>query len=187
MYEVEVPGPNGTLIKKLVSESEMRAGVPVAPKSVGNKPVTGAERTALSFYNRAQEATDGIEGLEDRIAGQNVAAQAYNAGAPNWLKSEDRQLYEQRQRTFTEARLRKESGAAIPESEFENDKRTYWVQPGDSEATKTRKREARAKLLQGLAYSSGKAYDEFYGEPAARAGKASPGKVGRFTVEVEGP
>jgi hypothetical protein len=174
MYEVEVPGPDGTLIKKVVSEAEMRAGVTVAPKSVGNKPVTGAERQALSFYNRAKEASEGIEELEDRITDRNVVSQAWNTSdwMPNIAKSDDQQLYEQHQRTFTEARLRKESGAAIPPAEFESDRKTYWVQPGDSDETKKRKRVARAKLLEGLAYSAGKAYDEFYGEPAPRSGAA---------------
>ena len=108
----------------------MRSGVTVAPKSTGNKPVTGAERQSLAYYNRAREAVDGIEELENRIAKRSYASQEFNTRAPNVLKSEDQQVYDQRQRAFTEARLRKESGAAIPESEFANDRRTYWALPG---------------------------------------------------------
>lgn len=189
LYEVEVPGPDGTLVKTLKTEAEMRQGVAVAPKSVGNKPVTGAERQSLAYFNRAKESTDGIEDLESRIAQRSFVAQQWNEKVPNVMKSDDQQLYDQRQRAFTEARLRKESGAAIPEAEFANDKRTYWAQPGDSEATIKQKRAARAKVLDGLRYSAGKAYEEYYGEPAPKAGATpsvpeAPQSIGRFKVEV---
>jgi hypothetical protein len=176
LYEVEIPGPNGTLIKTLKTAAEMRSGVPVAPKSTGNKPVTGAERQSLAYYNRAREAVDGIEDLENRVAKRSYASQEFNTRAPNVLKSEDQQVYDQKQRAFTEARLRKESGAAIPESEFANDRRTYWAQPGDSEATIKQKRSSRAKVLNGLGYSAGKAYEEYYGEsfPKSDVTQATP-------------
>lgn len=198
MYEVDVPGPNGTVIKKLVSEAELRGGVTTAPKTTGQKPVLGAERTALAFYNRAKDATDDITTLEDRIASRSAVSQEWNTSGvvPNRFKSQDQQLYEQNQRTFTEARLRKESGAAIPESEYENDRRTYWAVPGDSKKTVEQKRQRRKTVLEGLAYSAGRAYEEFYGEPFQRStatadeskGDGSTDKtkkVGRFSVEVE--
>jgi len=180
LHEVKVPGPDGTIVTKLVTEDELRKGVTTAPNSTGQKPILGAERTALAFFNRAKEATDDIEDLENRIVDRNAVSQEWNTSGvtPNRLKSQDQQLYEARQRSFTEARLRKESGAAIPESEFENDRKTYWAKPGDSKETIELKRKMRAGVLQGLAYSSGRAYEEFYGEPAPRAGSAKGGAAG---------
>jgi hypothetical protein len=83
---------------------------------------------------------------------------------PNMLQTSEQQAYRQAQRAFTEARLRKESGAAIPESEFINDARTYFAQPGDSPQTIAQKQKARETLLAGMKFASGKAFGEFYGD-----------------------
>jgi hypothetical protein len=173
-YVIEEPGPNGTVIKRLATADELRRGVTVAPRATGQKLVTGAERTALSFYNRAKTATDDIGDLEDRISKRSYASQTWNANVPNVMKSEDEQLYRNRQRSFTEARLRKESGAAIPETEFENDRVTYWAMPGDSAAVIEQKRKLRAGVLDGLRYSAGRAYDEYYGEMAPKDQSGGP-------------
>jgi hypothetical protein len=140
------------------------------PAAQAARSVTGAERQALSFYNRAKEAADTIAGLETAISSMGLAGQTRMALAPNFLQSQEGQAYQQAQRAFTEARLRKESGAAIASHEFENDARMYFAQPGDSKATLEQKEKARAKVLDGLGFTAGKAYDEYYGEPLARAG-----------------
>jgi len=146
------------------------------------KPPTGAEKTALGFYNRAKEAVEtltapiaGGPSLEERVGGSLISQARLKM--PNIVQSDEQQAYNQAQRAFTEARLRKESGAAIPESEFVNDRKTYFAQPGDSPATIKQKRIARQTLLDGLAYQAGKAYDEFYGEPRA-LGANPPGAPG---------
>lgn len=166
---VQIQGPTGTTI--WVRESEA-VGKPAAQAARG---VTGAERQALSFYNRAADAiktlTEGDDAsLEQKMAKQGLAGQAqlsYTGIGSNLLQTAEQQQYRQAQRAFTEARLRKESGAAIPTAEYENDARTYFVQPGDSPAVVAQKKASRQKVLDGLAFSSGKAYDEFYGEPRA--------------------
>lgn len=166
---MEVPGPNGTILQKLVPDEELRQGVQMAPKSTGNKPVTGAERQTLAFYNRAQSAHDSIKAIEDSVAKYGVMDQqrlGYGGVGENYLKSPEMQEYRKDQRQFTEARLRKESGAAIPESEFKNDARMYFAQPGDSPQLIEKKRQDREKVLNGLAYASGRAYEEYYGSPA---------------------
>jgi hypothetical protein len=134
------------------------------------KPVTGAERQTLAFYNRMKDAVTTLEtgdpgkSIEEQIAGQGLAGQLQGQHAPNMFQTDLQQQYRQAQRAYTEARLRKESGAAIPESEFQNDARTYFAQPGDSAAVLKQKRAARQKVMEGLKFSSGRAYDEFYGE-----------------------
>jgi hypothetical protein len=170
MYDVEVPDPNrpGATIKKLVSEAEMMRGVPVPTKPQSPRAVTGMERTALSFYNRGKAAVEDIGPLEDKVAKVGLIQQGMLKYAPNPLLSKEQQSYTQKQRTFTEARLRKESGAAIPPEEFVNDARMYFAQPGDDPATIDQKRKAREQVLDGIRFSSGKAYEEYYGEPPER-------------------
>lgn len=167
---VQVQGPNGTPI--WVRESQA-VGKPAmqAPRAV-----TGQERQTLAYFNRMKEALDALEGsgLEDQIAKQGLMAQAQGQLAPNVLQSGPQQQYRQAQRAFTEGRLRKESGAAIPTSEYENDAKTYFFQPGDTAATTKQKRDARRKVLEGLKFSSGRAYQEFYGDEAGSTQKKDP-------------
>jgi hypothetical protein len=135
--------------------------------------IKGQERTALAFYNRAKDAEDTIGPLEGKIASMPLPSQFQLRFAPNVMQSSDQQVYRQSQRAFTEARLRKESGAAIPTAEYENDSRTYFAQPGDTPETIERKRAARQMVLNGLKFSSGQAYEEYYGEPNTPPGRAA--------------
>lgn len=137
--------------------------VKVAKAPPPAKPSSGQERTALSYYNRMKDAEGTIQKLEPTIAKQSPLDQIRLQSAPNYLQSADQQVYRQAQRAFTEARLRKESGAAIPQQEYDNDARTYFAQPGDMPAVVERKRKARQAVLAGLKFASGKAYQEFYG------------------------
>jgi hypothetical protein len=128
-----------------------------------------SETAALSFFGRAHKAEEDLETLAQDIAKMGVMDRGRLAYTPDWLnfsRSEAMQKYLQAQRAFTEARLRKDSGAAIPESEFENDRRTYFVQPGDTPETIAQKARGRAQVLAGLAYAAGPAFTGFYREEA---------------------
>lgn len=124
-----------------------------------DRPATESERRAYGFYNRARGATEDAEKLEDKIVKLGLAGQTRLRLAPNILQSETGQLYLQAQRAFTEARLRKDSGAAIPAFEYENDARTYFAQPGDTKETLAQKRRARINLLKSLYKEAGKAVE----------------------------
>jgi hypothetical protein len=91
------------------------------------------------------------------------------------MQPEDNQLYVQAQRQFTEARLRKDSGAAIPEHEFANDRKTYFAQPGDSPDVIERKKMARENLLRSLRMESGRAFNEYFGAEAGDGGGGAGG------------
>lgn len=168
---VQIEGPNGVPV--WVRESQA-VGKPAAQAA---RAVTGQERGVLAFYNRAKDASDTIvtpdqsgKSLEDRVAGAGLMGQAQLQYAPNIMQTADQQAYRQAQRAFTEARLRKESGAAIPTAEYDNDAKTYFAQPGDTPETIQQKRQKRETVLEGLKFSSGRAYDEFYGEPNRTSG-----------------
>ncbi|HXG71333.1 MAG TPA: hypothetical protein VNJ04_12075 [Gemmatimonadaceae bacterium] len=163
---VQIMGPEGAPI--WVSERDA-IGKPAAQAA---RAVTGAERQSLSYFNRGQQALETITTpdksgatLEDRVAKAGYRKQFALQHAPNSLQTGEQQAYRQSQRAFTEARLRKESGAAIPTNEYESDAQTYFAQVGDKPETVEQKRIARSKVLEGMAFSAGKAYDEFYGEP----------------------
>lgn len=179
---VQVMGPNGVPVWTRKTDAVGQPAVQ-APRAV-----TGQERGVLAFYNRAKQAVDTItasadggDSLEQKIAKAGLAAQGRLQYAPNFAQTKENQSYRQAQRSFTEARLRKESGAAIPDAEYENDAKTYFAQPGDDADIIEQKRAARQTVLDGLKFSSGKAYEEYYGEPntsPARTQKESGPKEG---------
>lgn len=167
---VQVAGQDGTAV--WVREGQA-VGQPAAQAA---RSITGQERQALGFYNRMKQASDTFGEIEDVVAKTGIMAQGRLKFAPNWAQTDEGQAYNQARRSFTEARLRKESGAAIPPHEYAQDEITYFPQPGDSKATIDKKRAARETLMNSVANSAGKAYDEWYGEPLQKpAMSRSPG------------
>jgi hypothetical protein len=160
MRKITYTDENGDTVEEYVTPDEARRRGPMKkPKT--QKPVTGAERQTLSYYNRAKQASDdlaatdkGGKSLEDRIAAQRTDKSLWGKFAPNLGQTEEQQLYRQAQRAFTEARLRKESGAAIPPAEYESDAKIYFAEPGDTAASVAQKRRARQAVLDGLKFSS---------------------------------
>lgn len=134
------------------------------------------ERKAFTYYMRAKDSEDQMKGLEESISKMGLAGQTRMKVAPNWLQSDQGQLYNQLQKQFTEARLRKDSGAAIATSEYVKDRETYFAEPGDTPATIERKRKARQVILKALKQEAGRAYKETFDEEAPAAGqkKADP-------------
>jgi hypothetical protein len=134
------------------------------------KPSSAIEKRALGFYLRAKDAIENLEAnyegkpLHERVGNKGLAGQVWANNAPNMLQPEENQLYTQAQRQFTEARLRKDSGAAIPEHEYENDRRTYFAQPGDGPEIIKRKQAARSNLLNSLRMEAGRAFGEHFGQ-----------------------
>src|SRR5262245_34640694 len=158
---------------RLMTPQEIRTTGAQPVGGVAGRPATGIERSALAFYNRGKLAVETLttpnasgSSLEDRVSGAGLE------WVPDRLKpilqTEEQKSYTQAQRAFTEARLRKESGAAINPSEYENDRKTYFKQPNDPPSVVEQKRRARERVLNGLAFSAGKAYEEYYGEPFTR-------------------
>ena len=77
----------------------------------------------------------------------------------NFLKQDEFQSLEQAQRNFLNATLRRESGAVISPSEFEEGRRQYFTIPGDAVATIKQKKANRDLIQQQFIKSAGKGYD----------------------------
>lgn len=66
--------------------------------------------------------------------------------------------YDQAQRDFINATLRRESGAVISEQEFDNAKKQYFPAPGDPPELLAQKRANRMEAIKGIAGAAGPAY-----------------------------
>ena len=170
-------------------EVRARGGVDAASRK---RASTGMERQALGFYNRMNEAIDTMDAVEDGLSERDIML-INNSPLPdlinNKLLSSAGQQYAQALSTYTEARLRKESGAAIPESEYATDRKTISRQANDQDDVRAQKRQTRRKTAEGVAYASGPAFEEFYGSPFQRmesfSVKAPNGKTYTFKSAEE--
>jgi hypothetical protein len=131
------------------------------------RPSTAGEKKALTFHDRMQNSITNLEKLDEWVLGMSLVDMARLRAAPNFLQTENGQLQLQAEREFTEARLRKDSGAAVPPYEYENDKLTYFPQPGDTPGVIAQKKASRQVALEAIRNEAGPAYAEKYGKIAS--------------------
>lgn len=120
-----------------------------------NKPLNDVQSKALQFGTRMQAAGSVLDGLASKGVDQpgliKRAADAVGmGGAANWTQSGEQQQVEQAQRDFINAVLRRESGAAIADSEFSNARQQYFPQVGDSPEVIAQKRKNREIATAGV-------------------------------------
>lgn len=141
--------------------------IPGGPADPKNKPPTEFQGKSAAFGARAEESDRILTELEGKYspAGINsknalsdlwVVGGALGAGANNRL-SDASQRADQAQRDFINAVLRQESGAAIGAGEFDNARKQYFPQTGDSTAVIEQKAANRKLAVQGLKTNAGPA------------------------------
>ena len=139
----------------------MAGGQPVA----GGKPLTESQSNATAFGVRAKEANLILKGLEDKgyrtggvIKGIGESIPLVGSGlgkSLNWTASDEQQATSQARKNFVTAVLRKESGASISPTEFENEEKKYFPQVGDSAAVVLQKQKARETAIKALELQAG--------------------------------
>jgi len=193
-----IMGPDGKPINVRPSAALGHQPYIRADEAAKTKPSTGEQKQSLAFYNRARGAVAEVydptakpgASLEDRIAAvaqQNPGGAAFGENAWNMLKGADRQRYEQAVSDFARALLRKESGAAISATEFADVERDYFVKAGDTPDKVAQKRRARDRVLDGLKFQSGPAYQEFYGEEPPPPTQSTTAAVGTAVSRARPP
>lgn len=86
---------------------------------------------------------------------------------PEAMKSGERKQFEQAQRNFISAVLRRESGAAISDQEMENESKKYFPQPGDTQQVLAQKKAARDQAVNNLRAEAGGAMTAIADAPPA--------------------
>jgi hypothetical protein len=155
------------------------AGKPIGPKDTGG---TVDERNAAGYASRMSAAEKIITKVatEDGGAQKPGAIEAVLGGnnmVSNASRSSARQQYRQGQEDWVRAKLRKESGAAIPNDEMEREITTYFPQPGDKPAVIEQKTQARKVAENAMRQSAGKAGRNI-DSVADSGGSANAPKVG---------
>jgi hypothetical protein len=113
------------------------------------KPLTSAQAQALGYGERTLAASVVIDEVGNQFTG--VGSKITGSSLfPNVLKSDDRQRFEQAQRNFINAVLRRESGASIAPTEFESANMQYFPMPGDSQPVLLQKKRNRDMVTRSL-------------------------------------
>lgn len=148
--------PSGYRPKADGTGLEYIPGGPADPATqAGKKPLNDTQAKALQFGARMQQSGQNL----DALASDGVTQPGYikrmadtvGAGAlANWTQNPQQQQVEQSQRDFVNAVLRRESGAAISNSEFDNARQQYFPQPGDGAKVIEQKRRNRELATRGV-------------------------------------
>jgi len=152
------------------------------------RPPNQGERTALTAFQTMANAQDIMDQVEDQVSEQDLLL-INNSPLPyvinNNLLSNAGQKYLQAFINFSEARLRKVSGAQIKEDEWDNEKQLYGMQYGDLPDVRTQKRNARGVAVTGVQQEAQNAlnvYNQRQGRTQGQGGGAGAGGGAGYTV-----
>ena len=162
--------PDGTVTTVTVPGMDLTGfpvpeGLQAGEKVIGEKAPTfnNDEKLAGAFTNRMLEATATFENVTaggyDPANMRDFAASSLPLALRASALSDSGQQYLAAKLNFITAVLRKESGAAISETEFANEDLKYFPQPGESAATIEQKRIARKTAIESMKAQSGGAFD----------------------------
>jgi len=108
---------------------------------------------AATFGTRAAQAEDVFSQLAQKGFDPTTTGNSIRRNFPGWLegnKGGDIKSLEQAQRNFVNAILRRESGAAISESEFDNARSQYFPSYGDTPEVLQQKEQNRKTAIAAL-------------------------------------
>jgi hypothetical protein len=144
--------PSGYRIAADGTSLEPIPGGPADPSSKGKNNLNDTQAKALQFGTRMQASSEILDKLAEEGVNSSVPGSRLPllGGVITALQPEDRQQLDQAKRDFINAVLRRESGAAISASEFDNAEKQYFPQPGDKPETIKQKKANRDLATRGI-------------------------------------
>jgi hypothetical protein len=149
-----------------------------------NRPPSAEESKAYGYFKRMDDAARALATMDSAIAQKSTIGQAWQNNAPNFLQSEEGQVFNQAKKQFTEAYLRRDSGAAISNGEYAQVDREYFPQPGDGPQVLARKQQGRKVAIEAIEKEAGRAIRKFDAPGAAPA--SGGGSYEHFAVDGKG-
>lgn len=145
---------------------------------------TGEQSNALIYADRMKSNDQIIHDLEGK--GFDPAGVGAAVWRPNIFKGEDLQSYEAAKKNWVTAVLRKESGAAIAQSEFKGADEQYFPQFGDAPKVVQQKAQLRSQVEDNMRRAAGnqatptaksQPVKQFQTEDEARKAGGKPGDI----------
>lgn len=125
-------------------------------KLVNPEKLTEVQSKDLNFYQRGVPANEILSKVEKALTNPLDPTLAKLPGG-NYAVSKDFQIAQNAAKDFLAVILRKDTGAAVTESEVETYGKIFLPERGDSPETITQKREARTRALEGIRLGLGSA------------------------------
>lgn len=136
------------------------AGAPTNPFSYGKQ--NEAQSKDSGYANRMFQSESVLRDPKLAQSSQSMFDRAADRMLPgdlsNKVVSEGYQKYDQAARDFVNAVLRRESGAAINQGEFDNAYKQYLPRPGDTKDVLAQKQRNRQAAIGGVAGGGGQSY-----------------------------
>lgn len=140
---------NRNMLSELKAKAEYESLKPKTPDA--------SQSVSAGFAKRAVDSEKNINSLLATGYNPNTVWEGLRSTFDR-TRSGERAQYDQAERDFITAVLRKESGANIPDDELANEKKKYFPQPGDDEKTLEQKAQSRANAIAALKVGAGPAY-----------------------------
>lgn len=123
------------------------------------KAPTSAQQTVATYATRLEQANPIIDSLENYMVKLSPISFESQRLLPSYLQSNEYKQFDQASRNFINAVLRRESGAVISPSEFDNAYKQYLPRPSDDAKTLANKKANREVVYQSFKKSAGSAYE----------------------------
>lgn len=141
---------------------------------------SGDQNKAASFGRRMEQAEEVFAQLKEKDFNRAGYGTALGKTLlPEVLETENMKRQDQAERNFINATLRRESGAAIADSEFASAELQYFPRAGDTQEVIDQKRRNREQVIAAMRSEAGGAYD--------RLPLISSGAPKKNTVRVRDP
>lgn len=169
--------------QKALDRASREAMAAAKASTTATKPPSSKSFEAATFGLRIKDAEDalarlGAEGFDPTT----FKARVMQKGNVGGIKNPQERQYAQALKNFINATLRRESGAAIAESEFTNAMQQYFPQLGDDPQTLQQRKANRQRVQAGMLAEGGEAvplvqqkFQEISGTPAV----STPGTTQR--------
>lgn len=128
--------------------------------STGQKDFTDVQAKNADFAYRMENAYANISELAPNLTAWELSTEAVR---PEFMRSQEYKQYLAAEQEFINAILRRESGAAVPDAERLQYRRSFIPMAGDDEETRAAKKEAADRAILGTKNASQGAYEAFYG------------------------
>lgn len=165
--------PEDRAQKRRLLEAQIAALGAKAADKAGPKEYKKEQYDAAGFAQRMRQAEDVFGKLGTKGFDRSKPGRAFEAKLFTGLQSEDSRSNDQAERNFVNAVLRRESGAAISPTEFENAAQQYFPRTGDTPEVIAQKRANRQQAMNAIQAAAGGAMDQVtYVNPLGGGGKS---------------
>ncbi len=148
-----------------------------ADRQQAGKTMNNEQSLSATFADRMSQSNAIIDKVGPALGdfkSRSLDSKVLGVGVPgaNYMVSDEYRQARQARDNFINSQLRRESGAAIAPSEYENADRQYFPQPGDDPTTLANKARNRQAAVEGMVRGAGPTYQMPQGgaAPAAKAG-----------------